>query len=93
MVTQLALQSRVIILMHTCEEVLTTNTARLAAKALTNGEVRIHGRRDKRLSADELGQPGRPSLQLFSVECGGPDYQIRFTLLGLADLIAPHANW
>ncbi|MBC7818219.1 MAG: DTW domain-containing protein, partial [Planctomycetaceae bacterium] len=42
MIPQFALQTRVIILMHTCEEVLTTNTARLAAKALTNSEVRIH---------------------------------------------------
>ena len=30
MIPQLARQTRVIILMHTCEEVLTTNTARLA---------------------------------------------------------------
>ena len=39
MIPQLALQTRVIILMHTCEEVLTTNTARLAAKALTNSQI------------------------------------------------------
>ena len=54
-----------IILMHTCEEVLTTNTARLAAKALTNSEVRIHCRRDERMSSDGLVQPGRPSLLLY----------------------------
>ena len=50
MIPQLVLQTRVIILMHTCEEVLTTNTARLVAKALANSEVRIHGRRDERMS-------------------------------------------
>ena len=58
MIPQLVLQTRVIILMHTCEEVLTTNTARLVAKALANSEVRIHGRRDERMSLRWVGSAG-----------------------------------
>ena len=65
LIPKLALQTRVIVLMHTCEEVLTTNTARLAAKALTNSEVRIHGRRDERMSSDGLVQSGRPSFLVY----------------------------
>ena len=94
MIPQIALQTRVIILMHTCEEVLTTNTARLAAKALTNSEVRIHSRRDERMSSDGLVQPGRTSLLLYpsplSVELT-PEYASQ--LEGPVNLIVPDANW
>ena len=65
MIPEIALRTRVTILMHTSEEVLTTNTARLAAKALTNSEVRIHGRKEERMSAEGLVQPGRASLLLY----------------------------
>ena len=94
MIPQLALQTRVIILMHTCEEVLTTNTARLAAKALTNSEVRIHSRRDERMSFVGLVQPGRTSLLLYpsplSVELT-PEFASR--LSEPVNLIVPDANW
>ena len=94
MIPRIALQTRVIILMHTSEEVLTTNTARLAAKALTNSEVRIHGRRDERLSSDGLIQPGRSALLLFpssdSVELT-PDFAAG--LSGPVNLLVPDANW
>lgn len=94
MIPQLALQTRVIILMHTCEEVLTTNTARLAAKALTNSEVRIHGRRDERMSSDGLVQPGRPSFLLYpssrAIEMS-TDFASR--LSGPVNLIVPDASW
>ena len=94
MIPKLALQTRVIILMHTCEEVLTTNTARLAATALTNSEVRIHGRRDERMSSVGLVQPGRTSLLLYpsplSVELT-PEFASR--LSGPVNLIVPDANW
>ncbi len=94
MIPQLVLQTRVIILMHTCEEVLTTNTARLAAKALTNSEVRIHGRRDERMSLDGLVQPGRPSFLLYpssrAVELTA-DFVCR--LSGPVNLIVPDASW
>ena len=94
MIPQLVLQTRVIILMHTCEEVLTTNTARLTAKALTNSEIRIRGRRDERMSFDGLRRPGQISLLLYpspiSVELT-PDFASR--LSGPVNLIVPDASW
>ena len=94
LIPQIALQTRVIILMHTCEEVLTTNTARLAAKALTNSEVRVHGRRDERMSTIDLIQPGRTSLLLYpsptAVELT-PDFVSKIT--PPINLIVPDANW
>ena len=94
MIPQIALQTRVIILMHTCEEVLTTNTARLAAKALTNSEIRIHGRKDERMSSVGLVQAGRPSLLLYpsprSVELTA---DLVSSLTGPVNLIVPDANW
>ena len=59
------LQTRLIILMHTAEEVLTSNTARLAGKALTNSEVRIRGRKNQRMSTDGFVREGSSSLLLF----------------------------
>lgn len=94
MIPQLDLQTRVIILMHTCEEALTTNTARLAAKALTNSELRIHGRRDDRMSLTGLVQPGRPSFLLYpssrAIELT-PEFVSQ--LSGPVDLIVPDASW
>ena len=94
MIPQLVLQTRVIILMHTCEEVLTTNTARLAAKALTNSEVRIHGRQDERMSSDGLVQAGRPSLLLYP-SSGAVELTADFVsrLSGPVNLIVPDASW
>ena len=94
LIPQIALQARVIVLMHTCEEVLTTNTARLATKALTNSEIRIHGRKDERMSSVGLVQAGRPSLLLYpsprSVELTA-DFVAE--LAGPVTLIVPDANW
>jgi DTW domain-containing protein YfiP len=94
MIPQIALQTRVIVLMHTCEETLTTNTARLTCKALTNSEIRVHGRRDERLSSDGLVQLGRTSLLLYpsphSVELT-PEFASRLT--EPVNLIVPDANW
>ena len=94
LIPQIALETRVILLMHTSEEVLTTNTARLAAKALTNSEVRIHGRRDERISFDGLGQPGRTSLLLYPSPIAAeltPEYVSQFG--NPINLIVPDANW
>ena len=57
--------TRVILLMHTCEEVLTSNTAKLASKALLNSELRIHGRKNDQMSFDGLVQTEGTSLLLF----------------------------
>jgi len=94
MIPRLELQTRVIILMHTCEEVLTTNTARLAAKALTNSELRIHGRRDDRMSLTGLVQPGRPSFLLYPSSRAlelTPEFVSQ--LPGPVNLIVPDASW
>jgi DTW domain-containing protein len=93
-IPSISLNTRVIILMHTCEEVLTTNTARLAAKALTNSEVRIHGRRDERMQTDGLRVEGRTSLLLYpspiAVELT-PDFVSKIE--APIHLIVPDANW
>ena len=93
-IPQIALKTRVIILMHTLEQVLTTNTAKLAHKALTNSEIRVHGRKDERLSSESLREAGRNSLLLypspFATELT-PDFVA--TLSGPITLIVPDANW
>jgi DTW domain-containing protein len=65
LIPQIPLETRVIILMHTCEEVLPSNTARLAAKSLPNSEIRINGRIGDRLSARGLVEEGRQALLLY----------------------------
>lgn len=93
-IPQISLETRVIVLMHTLEQVLTTNTAKLANKALTNSEIRIHGRKDERLSAESLHQNGRTSLLLypspFAVELTADFVS---TLSEPVTLIVPDANW
>lgn len=64
-IPRLPLETRLLILMHTAEEVLTSNTARLAAKALPNSEIRIRGRKDQPMSTDGFVEAGRTSLLLF----------------------------
>src|SRR5271169_2104253 len=65
LIPRISLRTRVIVLMHTFEQALTTNTAKLANKALTNSEIQIHGRKDERLSAESLHEEGRTSLLLY----------------------------
>ena len=80
--------------MHTSEEVLTTNTARLAAKALTNCEIRIHGRRDERMETGNLIQPGRTSLLLFpSPQAVELNAELVASIESPINLIVPDANW
>ncbi len=80
--------------MHTFEKVLTTNTAKLATKALTNSEIRIHGRKDDRSWAENLHQPDRTSVLLYP-----SPYAVELTtevvsqLTGPVTLIVPDANW
>ena len=94
LIPTLATRTRVIVLMHTCEEVLTTNTARLAVKALANSEIRIHGRKDERLSVEGLVEPGRSSLLLYPSP-GSVELTEEFAsqLSGPVNLIVPDANW
>lgn len=80
--------------MHTAEEVLTTNTARLAAKALVNSEIRIRGRRDAPLSTDGLRQEGREALLLFpSPYAEELNEEFVARLPGPVSLIVPDGSW
>lgn len=65
LIPQITVPTRVIILMHTCEEVLPSNTARLAARSLTNSEIRINGRKGDKLTTAGLLEPGRQALLLY----------------------------
>ncbi len=93
-IPQIALRTRIIVLMHTNEEVLTTNTARLATKALTNSELRIHGRKNARMATNDLVAPDRTSLLLYpspiAVELN-PEFvsQIKSPV----NLIVPDGSW
>jgi DTW domain-containing protein YfiP len=93
-IPRIELSTRLIVLMHTCEEVLTSNTARLAAKALVHSEVRIHGRKDGRMKTEGLVESGRASLLLFpsprAVELT-PDFVSQ--LSSPVNLIVPDASW
>jgi DTW domain-containing protein YfiP len=94
MIPHLELQTRVIILMHTGEEVLPSNTARLAARALTNSEIRINGRKGDRLSLEGLVEEGRQSLLLFPSSHAAeltPAYVAG--LKGPFNLIVPDGKW
>jgi DTW domain-containing protein YfiP len=94
LIPQIILQTRVVILMHTSEEVLPSNTARLAAKSLVNSEIRINGRLGDRLSADDLIQAGRRSLLLypsaFAIELSS-DFVASLT--EPVNLIVPDGKW
>ena len=94
MVPRIHLRTRVIILMHTSEEVLPSNTARLAAKALSNSEIRINGRIGDRLSTEGLIQDGRQSLLLYPSSHAAeltPDFVSSLT--GPVNLIVPDGKW
>lgn len=88
------MKSRVVILMHTAEEVLTSNTARLAAKALVNSEIRYHGRKTGRMSTEGLIVPERESLLLFPspyAEELNAEFVARLTRP--VTLIVPDGSW
>jgi len=80
--------------MHTNEEVLTTNTARLAAKALTHSELRIFGRKDQMMETEGLVESGRTSLLLYPSPIAkelNPEFVSRLTLP--VNLIVPDGSW
>ena len=95
-IPQIVLETRVIVLMHTFEQVLTTNTAKLANKALTNSEIQIHGHCAKMNGCRQkvFARKGATSLLLypspFAVELT-PEFVSR--LSQPVTLIVPDANW
>jgi DTW domain-containing protein YfiP len=94
LIPKITLKTRLIVLMHSSEEVLTSNSARLAVKALTNSELRVHGRKDDRMSTAGLVRPDQPSLLLYpsshAIELT-PDFVAQ--LPGPVTLIVPDATW
>lgn len=93
-IPQIVLRTRVLILMHTLEQVLPTNTAKLAWRSLTNSEIKVHGRKDERLSADSLHEAGRVPLLLYpSGHATELSAEFVANLPGPATLIVPDANW
>jgi DTW domain-containing protein YfiP len=94
LIPQISLETRVIILMHTFEQPLTTNTAKLTHTALTNSEIIIHGLKDERLSSERLHVAGSTSLLLypspFATELSA-DFLSK--LAGPVCLVVPDANW
>jgi len=93
-IPRIATQTRVVVLMHTAEEVLTTNTARLAVKALPNSEIRIRGRKTERLSTDGLRQDGREALLLFpSPTAEELNEAFVAGLTAPVNLIVPDGSW
>lgn len=94
MIPQITLQTRVIILMHTSEEVLPSNTARLAARSLTNSEIRINGRKGDRLSTIGLVEESRQSLLLYpSQQAAELTADFVADLKGPVNLIVPDGKW
>ncbi|MGI8979513.1 MAG: tRNA-uridine aminocarboxypropyltransferase [Pirellulaceae bacterium] len=94
LIPQITLRTRVIILMHTAEAMLTTNTARLAAKALLNSDLRIRGRKEECSSADDFVQSGRTSLLLYpSPHAIELNADFVATLKGQVNLIVPDGSW
>jgi len=93
-IPSIVLKTRLIVLMHTNEEVLTTNTARLSTKALTNSDLRIRGRKEERMATDGLVEPGRTSLLLYpspiAIELT-PDFVSRIETP--VNLIVPDGSW
>lgn len=88
------LKTQVIIIMHHREENLTSNTARLAAMALPNCEIRIRGQLEKPLSTEGFHSSTRASFFLFpSEEAIELTPEFAATLTASPILIVPDGNW
>jgi DTW domain-containing protein YfiP len=75
-------------------ERLTTNTAKLAVKALTNSDLRIRGNEAESLSTEGFVQAGRDSLVLYpSSHALELDANIAATLTRPLNLIVPDGSW
>ena len=93
-IPRISLQTRIVFLMHTGERVLTTNTARLAAKALPNSEIRNRGRKYERLSLADLEHDGRHSLLLYpSAHAAELNAGMVDRFAGPVTLIVPDGSW
>src|SRR5690242_6406255 len=94
LIPKIQLQTRLIVIMHTAERVLTTNTARLAAKALTNSEIRVRGLIAQPVEADGLTDPQRHSLLLYpSEQAAELTEEFVSRLTQPVTLIVPDGSW
>jgi DTW domain-containing protein YfiP len=93
-IPKIELQTQLIVIMHTAERVLTTNTARLAAKALTNSEIRVRGLIEKPIQAAGLKHPQRHSLLLYpSEQAAELNEEFVSRLSQPVTLIVPDGSW
>jgi DTW domain-containing protein YfiP len=92
-VEPLALATRVVVVCHQAELNKSTNTGRLVPLTLTQGEVRVRGRKHERLATADLLAPQRAPLLLY------PTAEARDLRQVLADeqrpvtLIVPDGTW
>ncbi|MFN0021978.1 MAG: tRNA-uridine aminocarboxypropyltransferase [Pirellulaceae bacterium] len=94
LIPQINTQTRVIVLMHTAEETLTTNTARLTAQAIVSSDLRIYGKQGECFSTEGFQQAGRTSLLLYpSPHAQELNANYARTLSGPVNLIVPDGNW
>jgi DTW domain-containing protein YfiP len=94
LIPEISVQTRVIVLMHFTELKLTTNTARLASRALAGSEVRVRGRLDEPLSTEGIRELDRESLLLFPTDDAvelNPEFVA--SLEKRVTLIVPDGSW
>jgi DTW domain-containing protein len=80
--------------MHTAEQMLTTNTAKLAAKALTNCDLRIRGKKGESSCTESLSPAERSSLLLYpSAHARELNADFVQGLTSPVNLIVPDGSW
>jgi DTW domain-containing protein YfiP len=93
-IPHLHLQTRVVMLMQVSEVVLTTNTAKLATRALANSELLVRGRKDQPLETRDLAAgdgsvlllyPREPAIELTAEFAAGLKRPIT--------LVVPDGSW
>ena len=93
-IPRLALATRVVLVMHHREISRTTATGPLALRALTNGELHLHGARDAPLDLTSLHGQGRRVMVLFPSDDARP---LTPELLAAdrrpVTLVVPDGNW
>lgn len=86
--------TRVVIFMHCSEQKLSSNTARLARKALRRCEIRVRGAKDVATDVSGLFEPRRRALVLFPSEDARPlSPELMDELPGPYTLIVPDGSW
>ncbi len=97
LIPTLVISTKVIVVIAHREILVPTNTGRLAAQALPNSAILIHGANGPDAAACDLMphlRPGRQALLLYpgdDAELLTPDVVQRFG--GMVDLVVPDGNW